>query len=249
MATFDFNWWNIYLTLNEAETKDLESAADVGAKITALVSDGLAKAPGLSISDALTALAKVFTAYMQIEKALVVAVDQGNGVELHIPWLALSLGQFWFIYPMPAPAAMQQNWRWCSRCSGLFWPGPSAGMCPAGGTHGPNTSSNYRLVMDVPSYQGQHDWRFCNKCSGFFWAGGQQSAGRCPAGGTHSRGTSSDYAVIMNDPSFSGQHGWRFCGNCSGLFWLWDAGATNGGSCPAGGVHVQSGTTDYALMG
>jgi hypothetical protein len=247
MATISADFWAIYLTLTEDETKGLETAEDITSGVSAIVS-GLASAiPG---GIAAAAISAMLAGYLQIEEALVAAVDQGNGVTLNLPWVAIWADQFWLIYPTAVSVQMQQNWRWCSRCAGLFWPGtdPTAGVCPAGGAHGPNTSSNYRLVMNVPNYQGQHDWRWCGKCSGAFWAGGQQNAGVCPAGGTHPRGGSADYGLVTNDPSFSGQHGWRWCEKCSGLFWVFNASSTTGGTCPAGGGHVQGGTTDYALM-
>ncbi len=247
MATISADFWAVYLTLTETETKEIETAEDIGSVVSTIVATVAKQVPGGIV---VTVLAALVTGYLQLEEKLMAAVDAGNGVVLNLPWLAIWYGQYWSIYPTAVSTQTQQHWRWCSRCNGLFWVGTDAagGVCPGGGTHGPNTSSNYRLVMDVPNYQGQHDWRFCGKCAGLFWAGGQENAGTCPAGGSHTRGGSSDYALIMNEASFSGQHGWRFCGKCAGLFWLWDTSVTTGGICPTGGGHVQAGTTDYALM-
>ena len=45
----------------------------------------------------------------------------------------------------PAPGA-QRNWRWCEKCSGLFFAGDDFwGHCPVGGEHG--KLGNYRLTM------------------------------------------------------------------------------------------------------
>jgi len=45
--------------------------------------------------------------------------------------------------------AAQDNWRWCSKCQGLFFaPGSSLGVCPAGGQHqdpGASGSGDYSL--------------------------------------------------------------------------------------------------------
>ena len=238
MATLSWDLWGVYLTLTEAETREIETAADVGAAIAALVAAADLHAGNIRV----TAISTLLSAYLEVEKALVGAVDQGNGVTLNLPWLAIWYEQFWLIYPTAVSLRIQQQWRWCSRCTGLFFAGTgtTAGVCPTGGQHGPNNSSNYRLVMDVPGYAGQHDWRFCAQCSALH-AGG--FPGRCPAtGSAHVSSPSSDYALVMNTPTFSGQHGWKWCQNCSGLFW------GTGGTCPAGGVHVQGGTTDYALM-
>jgi len=41
----------------------------------------------------------------------------------------------------------QANWRWCSRCQGL-WYGPGSSRCPAGGAHSQEGSGNY--VLNIP---------------------------------------------------------------------------------------------------
>ena len=44
-------------------------------------------------------------------------------------------------------AYAQDNWRWCSKCQGLFFAGsPTKGVCPAGGQHSLEGSGNYRLM-------------------------------------------------------------------------------------------------------
>lgn len=242
MATFSSDLWGVYLTLTEAETKEIEAAADVGSAISAIVAAAAAVPPNLP----LIALSGVLNLYLQLEKALVGAIDQGNGVTLCIPWIAIWNEQFWLIYPTPVSVTLQAHWRWCARCDALFFAGSgqTAGVCPTGGTHGPNGSSDYKLVMDVPGYAGQHNWRWCSQCSALHFGG---VPGRCPAtGAAHVSSPSSDYALVMDNPNFSGQHGWCYCGKCSGLFWVWKA--TSGGVCPAGGAHTQSGSSDYALM-
>ena len=249
MATFSADFWALKLTLTETETKEVETAADIGATVSDIVSKaaGAALVAGIPV----TLIAGLVTGYLTLENKLVAAVDQGNGVTLNLPWLAIYDEQFWLIYPTPVSVHLQEHWQWCNRCDALYFAGSAsgAGVCPTGGAHGPNTSSNYKLVMDVPGYQGQHDWRWCEKCFALYAGAGQPQAGQCPAGGAHSRGPSSDYALVMNNPSFSGQHGWRFCGKCFGLFWVWQPAITTGGVCPAGGAHERTvGTSDYALM-
>jgi hypothetical protein len=45
-------------------------------------------------------------------------------------------------------AGVQENWRWCKKCEGLFYAGHATkGVCPAGGTHMPEGSGNYRLLF------------------------------------------------------------------------------------------------------
>jgi hypothetical protein len=139
----------------------------------------------------------------------------------------------------------QHDWRWCGKCSGLFWAGgnTTAGVCPAGGPHARGTT-DYALVIDAPGAPGQTDWRWCDKCSGLFWAGGNPNAGRCPAGAAHVRG-SSNYTLAMDTPDAPGQHQWRWCNRCSGLFWA--DGDPAAGSCSAGGQHTR-GPSDYSLL-
>ena len=74
-------------------------------------------------------------------------------------------------------AQAQSDWRWCSRCQGLFYGGGlAASRCPPGGTHVPpaqSGSGNYILPLYVPAdAQRQADWRWCNKCQGLFFGGG-----------------------------------------------------------------------------
>ncbi len=87
-----------------------------------------------------------------------------------------SIGSSDYALVMDVPTAPgQHNWRWCNKCSTLFWAGPDVlediGVCPMGGTHTSAGSSDYALVMDVPGAAGQHNWRWCHKCSDLFWAG------------------------------------------------------------------------------
>jgi hypothetical protein len=42
-------------------------------------------------------------AYLALNKAVLGAVDQGNGVYLTLTWPAMYLGQWWLIIPTPVP--------------------------------------------------------------------------------------------------------------------------------------------------
>jgi hypothetical protein len=75
----------------------------------------------------------------------------------------------------------EANWRWCCRCSGLYFGGTAgnAGVCPApgGGNHlGKGRSYN----MALGSGYGQGNWRWCRICQSMFFVGGG-SLGICPA--------------------------------------------------------------------
>ncbi|MBC8116295.1 MAG: hypothetical protein H7062_18050 [Candidatus Saccharimonas sp.] len=87
----------------------------------------------------------------------------------------------------------QSNWRWCSKCQGLWFGGNPAGKCPAGGNHTKVGSGNYTLAHQ--SGAGQTNWRWCSKCQGL-WFGGNP-AGKCPAGGLHVKTGSGNYHLVQ----------------------------------------------------
>jgi hypothetical protein len=87
----------------------------------------------------------------------------------------------------------QRNWRWCSKCQGLwFGPNQATSNCPQGGTHSLTGSGNYSLANNVGA--GQASWRWCNKCQGL-WFGPNQATSNCPQGGTHSLTGSGNYRI------------------------------------------------------
>jgi hypothetical protein len=79
----------------------------------------------------------------------------------------------------------QSNWRWCSKCQGLFFAGnPTLGVCPAGGAHTDVGSDNYVLPDSASGQPGQSNWRWCSKCQGLFFAG-NPTLGVCPVPDTN----------------------------------------------------------------
>lgn len=87
------------------------------------------------------------------------------------------------------PLLVQDNWRWCNKCQGLFFGGgQQASHCPEGGAHAPQAQSgsgNYSLPHNASaSPDRQPEWRWCNKCQGLFY-GPSVGDSNCPAGGTH----------------------------------------------------------------
>ncbi len=133
----------------------------------------------------------------------------------------------------------QRNWRWCSKCQGLWFGGNSAGRCPAGGGHTKVGSGNYSLVHQATTAPGQSNWRWCSKCQGL-WFGGNP-AGKCPASGVHTKAKSGNYTLAHQ--SGAGQANWRWCSKCQGLTF----GGHPAGPCPAGGLHTKAGSGDYRL--
>lgn len=161
-------------------------------------------------------------------------------------WRGIFVETYSYLYPA-ALVSIQNDWRWCQKCSGLFWAGGQAasGRCPVGGSHDRGTSGDYTLTHNSPNASGQNDWRWCQKCSGLFWAGGASAVGVCSAGGHHDRGGSGDYTLPHNSPGSPGQNDWRWCSQCSGLFWA--GGDTAKGRCPAGNSHDRGTSGDYTL--
>jgi hypothetical protein len=81
----------------------------------------------------------------------------------------------------------QAEWRFCGRCSGLFWGPPGEvqqTVCPAGGAHTiPPGSWNFSLPAaqtGASETSGQPQWRFCANCHSLYW-NGDSIKGVCPA--------------------------------------------------------------------
>jgi hypothetical protein len=136
---------------------------------------------------------------------------------------------------------MQDNWRWCQRCSGLFF-GGSLGVCPQGGLipggHNYHSSGDYSLPQDFDGRPGQSPWFRCHKCQGLFF-GRAERAGVCPAGDAHERGL---HTYVVAHGSGPGQSGWRWCHKCEGMFFSGLAGL-----CPAGDHHDTTGSGAYFI--
>ena len=138
-------------------------------------------------------------------------------------------------------SSLQNLWQWCSKCQGLAYGGsPTAGPCPAGGSHDHTGSSDYSLLHDLPGNAVQSNWRWCSKCQGLAYAGISQ--GVCPAGGTHNI-ASDDYGLLHDSEISHAQGNWRWCNKCQGLAYA----GISGGVCPAGGTHNPD-SDDYYVI-
>ena len=138
-------------------------------------------------------------------------------------------------------AGNQDEWRFCRKCSVLFYSGfPKKGQCAAGGAHVRGDAhtlegDNYIIPHDVPeSPKAQGGWRNCHKCQAMFFDG-YANKGACPAGGGH--GAAGFVFVLPHDVADRGltQKEWRYCGKCHALFYN---GVQNKGRCAAGGFHT-----------
>lgn len=164
--------------------------------------------------------------------------------------------------------SVQDNWRWCHKCEGLWFAGitgsrqPDMGVCPGGDVFAPghdwNGSGNYSLPSEAEFPDGQHGWRFCRKCRGMFFGAnvhpdGSPDLGRCSAGDSHDPSASGEYAIGSNRPDIEGtdQTNWFFCSKCAGMFFGGNArpdGSDDLGHCPAGGTHDHSMSGNYNLV-
>jgi hypothetical protein len=145
---------------------------------------------------------------------------------------------------------VQDNWRWCHFCHGLFFAGTAnQGACPANPQgHGSQPSGNYVLINSL-SAVGQHGWRRCSNCGILFFGRSTAIGGVCPGRfGPHDGTQGEDYTLFNNDPAAFGQPDWRWCHKCDGLFF--EQSTAIGGVCPSGGQQQHDGTQsgEYKLM-
>jgi hypothetical protein len=137
----------------------------------------------------------------------------------------------------------QGDWRFCNKCSGMFWNGVAdKGHCPGGGGH---AEQGWQFSLHFDSEKAganmQYDWRFCGKCKSLFYDGDPNKA-HCAGGGGHQ--AQGLMFGLHSQPPATGQNqkDWRFCTKCHVLFW---DGVSDKGHCPAGGGHQAQGLMFY----
>jgi hypothetical protein len=120
---------------------------------------------------------------------------------------------------------MQDKWRFCTKCVGLWFDGnPAKGVCPAGGAH---LAGDGDYLLPTDPGPDQDNWRWCHKCQGLYY-NGNAAHGVCPAGGAHDVAGSADY--VLQFAAGAGQDNWRWCPQCQGLYFN---GNPKKGVCPA----------------
>jgi hypothetical protein len=92
MASFGFSWGGAVITLTHEEVQTLATAEDVASAALGL---------GIAVPSPFQVAFGVVLAYIQLNKAVMLAVDQGNGVYLTVPWPAIWWGQWWLVIPTP----------------------------------------------------------------------------------------------------------------------------------------------------
>jgi hypothetical protein len=134
----------------------------------------------------------------------------------------------------------QDNWRWCSKCQGLYLADQAGSKCPAdNGQHGSAVSHNYVLEQMGPG-EVETNWRWCSKCHGLFDGDDSHFGSSCPTGGTHFMIGSFNFVMLRdyNPATVPGQDNWRRCHKCMGLYFAGNPGS----KCPRdGGSHLSTG--------
>jgi hypothetical protein len=104
----------------------------------------------------------------------------GGGHQRHVEGLEFALP-----HDVSETPTAQGAWRFCTRCSALFFNGfPTKGVCPTGREHQAQ-GLVFVIPHDVSGTSGaQGGWRFCAKCNSMFF-NGFPNAGVCPAGMEH----------------------------------------------------------------
>jgi hypothetical protein len=140
------------------------------------------------------------------------------------------------------PPFHQEGWRFCSKCSSLFYAGvqTQGGRCVAGGAH-----EAFGFVFYLPHDlatppQGQDDWRFCEKCREMYFDGNPEWKGLCPAGEAHAGFGFNFFLEHDIGSNATHQDDWRFCQKCASIYYQGDNPDPKG-VCPAGGQHSLQG--------
>jgi hypothetical protein len=107
MATFSVTAWGAVVTLEHQEVDDVAALAQQGGDVTGFLATKLPGIPAIVLG--------AVSAYLKGATAVLTAIDQGNGVYLTMPWLALGV-----IIPTPRPPNIGLPADWATRPSGRF---------------------------------------------------------------------------------------------------------------------------------
>lgn len=153
-----------------------------------------------------------------------------------VPVLGAMGAVAWWSFGQPSVVLRQAGWRFCVKCSALFFDGyDHKGACPAGDGHSAD-GYNFVLRHDAPpAPDEQRDWRFCRKCSAMFFNGAAEK-GVCANGGEHSA-EGFNFALAHDVPG-PGQPAWRYCRKCAVMFF---DGYSTKGHCAPGHDHAAAG--------
>ncbi len=92
------------------------------------------------------------------------------------------------------------GFRWCGRCSQMFWaPEEAKSQCPGGGTHTSAESGHYAVPLLLADRQ-ESGWFRCGRCQSLF-TGWNGTGGSCIDGAAHNAAESQQYAPRKVTPS------------------------------------------------
>lgn len=122
MARVATNVVGIVVVLDHEEIDTwAKGAAGGGAGLSALATPALTAA---GVGGPITAIiVAALAAYFAAEVWLILECDKGNGVYLTLPWIAIPLGQWWFIVPTTRPPdpGPVGGYRWSDRDTGTIY--------------------------------------------------------------------------------------------------------------------------------
>ena len=152
------------------------------------------------------------------------------------------------------PGDIEQGWRWCMQCQGLYLASDTRGICPVRpqsrpggipamviGPHKESGSGQYKLFHAHAGGCVQTGWTRCGRCHGLYFGQGGRT-GCCPAGSGGHKSTGAHYQIHTCNAQ-GGQDGWRWCKKCEGMFYSLNGTST----CPAGGAHDASDSGAYFI--
>lgn len=153
--------------------------------------------------------------------------------------------------------ALQDGWRWCHQCDGLWFSAHGSGRCPAteygSYGHSEKDSGLYSVYFSDENGPGQDGWRYCEECRGlfFFLNIGFGVCHKDPVTFEpvpHRVSSSGRYTVeyTRDNDGRGGQANWRWCRACERLFFN----GHDASGCPGtiSGVHYSPrGTWEYLL--
>ena len=150
----------------------------------------------------------------------------------------------------------QWGWRFCSKCSTIFWHEHiNAGVCAKGGGH---DAHGFEFVLDYNQFDLPRivsGFSYCNKCHSLFHQkdyypdhGSASTLGICPKGDRHDPTSSFEYVLHLNGPQRPGQDKWRVCKRCNCLNYT-PAHGKCAGETDGGGVigHIPYENEEFTL--
>jgi hypothetical protein len=170
--------------------------------------------------------------------------------QFRMPYTGLNVGQ------------AQDNWRWCYKCSGLFYAGfPSPhGVCPADNVQTTASVAGVNLRLKNEHFQSSSLMKIIKKPitsqianeltqppppKGHVWSGPQYRVAVVQTLPGNLPFVDPSTGTIFQPNKDNPQTGWCWCNKCQGIFFTRFGG---NGSCPAGGQHNSTSSLPYQMF-